>query len=102
MCPRHIASATHLPKDTTGYLAFDIVHAVEFSRIGRSPLPPFLASPEGTSHTIVAFAFAPGNLSNLDQDLKPDDQTVILKFDLVAIPLEAEKLFGFPHLWGDR
>jgi len=48
-----------------GFLAFDIVHAVEFSRIGRSWFSPRTASTWSITFTTFAtLAFAAGNSSN--------------------------------------
>ncbi len=40
-----VKDTNYLP--TTGFLAFDIVHAVEFSRIGCSWFSPFLTATQG-------------------------------------------------------
>ena len=78
----------------TRFLAFDIVHAVEFSRIGRSQFSPH--RPKRPHHgcysgpikkaernrpikTFVSGAFAPGNLSNLPPSRQESNQPSRLK-----------------------
>ena len=57
-------------RSTDGFLAFDIVHAVEFSRIGRSWPPRSRVSLQGNLPFVCyPRAFAPGNLSNLAPSL---------------------------------
>jgi len=65
-----------------GFLAFDIVHAVEFSRIGRSWFSPqcgFYPGPYLLFVVFVAFALAPGNLSNLPLSFRLSNRRVRLE-----------------------
>ena len=80
----------------TRYLAFDIVHAVEFSRIGRTWHVPVAGS---VSSALVLFAGGWLSLEPLTphlQFLARSKRSIRGSRGVDFVPREAGKLFGFP------
>jgi hypothetical protein len=76
-------------------LALNIVHAVEFSRNGRTRITAL------SDRSAGAVSFSPGHPMRMDPDASSSAKRCSSRLG-IFVPLEAEKLFALSLLWGNE
>ena len=108
-CSKCFSKGIRTIRKSHGFLAYDIVHAVEFSRIGRTSHQPHdqptgqLHNPTILTETVKSTLTIPRNGGfnrTPHEGLLSRRKTCERRWD--CVPLEAGQLFRLPHLWGDE